>query len=99
MSLPDMEKNSTGTPGRPSGVWSRDVTPPIPASQPQAIIDVAKPVATEPPHGPVLVDGRNDQPAGPHLEGFSEGVLNFYIIDVHLHSRPLIRSKIFVRVL
>lgn len=39
-------------------------------------------------HGPVLVDGRNDQPAGPHLEGFSEGVLNFYIIDVHLIHAP-----------
>src|SRR5208282_6603606 len=41
----DIVKKSTITPGRQSGVCSGERTPLMPASQPQAIMDVAKPLA------------------------------------------------------
>ena len=44
-SLPDMAKNSIDAPGRPSGVSAGSSLRSTPASQPQAITDVAKPVA------------------------------------------------------
>jgi hypothetical protein len=44
-SLPDIEKISTAMPGRPSGVSSGASSRSMPASQPQAMTEVAKPVA------------------------------------------------------
>ena len=59
----------------------------MPASQPQAITEVAKPVAGDRgvarPHGFAAV---MIEPRGPHAEGLGERVVDGHAVDLH-HAR------------
>ncbi len=88
-SLELMAKIRTVMPGRPSGVSLGARRFSIPASQPQAMTEVAKPVrlrAAVSAHSGGI--GGDDQARRPHAEGLGEGVLDGDAVDDHASAGP-----------
>ncbi len=89
MFLRDVVNTSTATPGRPSGVCSSAASSFVPASQPQPMIDVAKPVAASAAvRAQLHVVPGHDQPRTPHAKGLGERVLDLHSVDVHEGLAP-----------
>ena len=71
------EHAARAMPGRPSGVSSGDSARSMPASQPQAITEVAKPVMRlRRDARPALARRGDQQPRRAHAEGFRKGVVD-----------------------
>ena len=84
-SLLDTANSKIATPGRPSGVSSGASSRSIPASQPHAITDVAKPVAVCAACSAHLLSSAVMTIArGPHAEGFGESIVDGHAVDDHV---------------